>query len=217
MLDKIACLRYDGFTNYKPSRRRPAIPGILGLGGSLREGSHTLRVLEIALEGARLAEAQTDLIDLKKLPLPFYDDRADIQSYPQSVFTLLEKIRWADGLILASPVYHGTLSGAMKNALDFLELLTNDDPPWLAEKVVGLISVAAGGHGVNTINSMLHTCRALHAWTLPTAVAVSGDAFDSEGRLNDAKIKERLLKLGREVSEYAAVLAQARARKRECK
>ncbi len=190
---------------------------ILGMGGSLREGSRTRKALEIALQGAALAGAQIELLDLKELPLPLYDDRTKTDTYPASVFTLLEKVRQADGLILASPVYHGTLSGALKNALDFLELLTNDDPPWLGEKVVGLISVAAGGHGVNTINSMLHTCRALHAWVLPTAVAVSGDAFDSEGRLNDTKSKERLLKLGREVSEYAAVFAQARARKRGCK
>lgn len=183
-------------------------PKVLAIGGSLRAGSRTLKVLEIALEGATLDGAQTDLIDLKKLPLPFYDDRHDIQSYPQSVFTFIERVRWADGLILASPVYHGTLSGAMKNALDFLELLANDDPPWLAEKVVGLISVAAGGHGVNTINSMLHTCRALHAWTLPTAVAVPGSALDSNGQLRDSNIRERLSKLGREVAHYSALFAE---------
>lgn len=172
-------------------------PKVLSLGGSLREGSRTLNVLEIALYGATLAGAETELLDLKKLPLPMYDDRKDINTYPESVFTLLEKVRQADGLILATPVYHGTLSGSLKNALDFLELLADDEPPWLEGKVVGLISVAGGGPGINAINSMLYACRALHAWTLPTAVAIPGSAFGDDGQLQDQRLKERLPKLGK--------------------
>lgn len=188
---------------------------ILGINGSLRrEGSRTLHALEIALRGAAAAGAQTELLDLKQLTLPFYDDRPDIQSYPPSVFALVERVRWADGLILASPVYHGTLSGAMKNALDFLELLSNDQPPWLEGKVVGLISVAGGNSGINTINSMLHTCRALRAWVAPTAVAIPGSAFASDGQLHDPKIKERLAQLGAEITKYAQLFAQQRCTER---
>jgi len=126
------------------------------------------------------------------------------------VFTLLEKVRQADGLILASPVYHGTLSGSLKNALDFLELLANDEPPWLEGKVVGLISVAGGGPGINAINSMQYACRALHAWTLPKAVAIPGSAFGSDGKLQDSRLKERLLNLGKDVAKYAALFARER-------
>ncbi|MCS6936149.1 MAG: NAD(P)H-dependent oxidoreductase [Candidatus Bipolaricaulota bacterium] len=187
------------------------MPKILGINGSLRRtGSRTLHALEIALRGAADAGAHTELLDLKQLDLPFYDDRPDVQSYPPSVFTLVERVRWADGLILASPVYHGTLSGAMKNALDFLELLSNDQPPWLENKVVGLISVAGGNSGINTINSMLHTCRAMRAWVLPLAVTVPGSAFTPDGQLHDLNITERLLKLGVETARYAQLFAQER-------
>ncbi len=185
-------------------------PKVLAIGGSLREGSRTFKVLEIALYGATLAGAETELLNLQKLPLPMYDDRKDISTYPQPVFTLLKKVREADGLILASPVYHGTLSGSLKNALDFLELLANDEPPWLEGKVVGLISVAGGGPGINAINSMQYACLALHAWTLPTAVAIPGSAFGSDGQLQDPRLKERLLNLGKEVAKYAELFARER-------
>ncbi|MCI2431210.1 NAD(P)H-dependent oxidoreductase [Candidatus Acetothermia bacterium] len=190
-------------------------PKVLAINGSLRrEGSRTLRALEIALRGAADAGAQTELLDLKKLALPFYDDRFDIQSYPPSVFAFIERVRWADGLILASPVYHGTLSGAMKNALDFLELLGHDQPPWLEGRVVGLISVAGGNSGINTINSMLHTCRAIRAWVAPSSVAIPGSAFAGDGQLQDPKIKERLVNLGVEIARYAQLFAQERITKR---
>ncbi|MCS6903600.1 MAG: NAD(P)H-dependent oxidoreductase [Candidatus Bipolaricaulota bacterium] len=186
-------------------------PKILGINGSLRRtGSRTLHALEIALRGAADAGAQTELLDLKQLDLPFYDDRPDVQSYPPSVFALVERVRWADGLILASPVYHGTLSGAMKNALDFLELLSNDQPPWLENKVVGLISVAGGNSGINTINSMLHTCRALRAWVLPASVVIPGTAFADDGHLQDPNIRARLAKLGSEIAKYARLFAEER-------
>jgi len=188
---------------------------ILGLGGSLREESRTLGALRIALEGAAQASVQTSLLDLKELDLPLYDDRRDIATYPKPVFRLLEEARQTEGLILATPVYHGTLSGAMKNALDFLELLANDDPPWLSGKVVGLISVAGGSSGTNAINSLIFACQALRAWILPRAVCLPGGAFGSDGQLQDSRLKERLLKLGKEVAEHAEVFARERENLRE--
>ncbi len=179
---------------------------VLGLGGSLREESRTLRALQIALEGAAQTGAYTHLLALKMLALPLYDDRSKIETYPEPVFKLLEEVRRADGLIVATPVYHGTLSGAMKNALDFFELLANDEPPWLEGKVVGLISVAGGSSGINAINSMIYACRALRAWVLPTAVAVPGDVFNEDGQLSNTNIIERLKKLGQETAQYAAIL-----------
>ncbi len=179
---------------------------VLGLGGSLREESRSLNALKIALQGAADAGAETRLLDLKTLRLPLYDDRPDPETYPEDVFRLIEEVRWADGLLLATPVYHGTLSGSMKNALDFLELLAEDDPPWLGGRAVGLITVAGGSAGTNAINSLLFTCQTLRAWVAPTAVVAPGSAFVDD-RLTAPKIEERLRRLGREVARAAAVLA----------
>lgn len=177
-------------------------PHILGFGGSLRTPSRTLQALQIALQGAE--GAQVRLLDLKELELPLYDDRSDPREYPEGVLRLLEEVRWADGLLLATPVYHGTLSGALKNALDFLELLADDDPPWLEGRPVGLIAVAGGSAGENAINSLTFACRALHAWVTPTTVVVPGSAFHADDKLGDPRIEERLRRLGREVAAFAA-------------
>ncbi len=184
---------------------------VLGLGGSLRTPSRTLKALRIALEGAAAAGAEVRLLDLKRLKFPLYDDRPDPETYPEAVFRLLEEVRWADGLLLATPVYHGTLSGSLKNALDFLELLADDDPPWLGGRVVGLIAVAGGSAGENAINSLLFTCKALHAWAVPTGVVVPGSAFRND-ELSDLRIQERLRRLGREVAEFAVHLGPPRRR-----
>ncbi len=183
---------------------------ILGLGGSLREGSLTKASIQIALEAASQAGAAVELFDLRENPLPFYDDRKEIESYTANVKTLLEKIRLANGLILGTPVYHGTLSGSMKNALDFLELLANDNPPWLSGKVVGLISVAGGNSGTNAINGMINTCQTLRAWVVPMNVVVFGHQIDERGHPIDTNLTERLERLGRLVATGASALAESK-------
>jgi FMN reductase len=174
---------------------------VLGISGSLRKDSRTDQALEIALQGAAMANGvDSDMLDLKSLALPLFDDREDVNTYPSSVFTLLNKVREADALIFATPVYQGTMSAAMKNVFDTLELLENDKHPWLQNKVVGLISVAGGEKNVNTINDMQNVCRVLRAWILPTIVAVPGKSFEN-GKVNE-KNKIKLLNLGKEVGTY---------------
>lgn len=113
------------------------------------------------------------------------------------------------GLILASPTYHNTISGTLKNALDFMELLKDDQPPRLAGKVVGLVSVQGGGSGTgnNTLTTMLLAARAMRAWVAPSMVSVPGsrEAFDEAGRAHDAVINRRLQMLGAEVARASAM------------
>jgi NAD(P)H-dependent FMN reductase len=169
-------------------------PRIVGVCGSLREGSRTLKALEITLSAATQAGAQTELINLRDLNLPFYDDRDDVSTYPQSVRDWNDKIRGAQALVLATPVYHATLSGALKNALDLLSFES-----WPKGKITGLISVAGGMSGVNAINTLVFACQALEALTLPITVAIHGSAFDEGDVVIDAKIRKRLEALGVEM------------------
>jgi NAD(P)H-dependent FMN reductase len=183
-------------------------PHVVAISGSLREGSRTLKAAEVALRGASIAGATTELVDLRRVALPFFDARKDETTYPSSVWELLDPTGRADGLILASPVYHGTVSGALKNALDFLHLLGHDG---LDGKVVGLISVAGGGEGTNTLNTLEYIARSLHLWTMPMTVAVPGSAFCGDGELHDVRISKRLIDLGREVGHLVGLLSGARA------
>jgi FMN reductase len=183
------------------SRRSEKIK-VVGLGGSLGKKSLTLSVLNISLQGAKQGGAEVELLDLRELSLPFYNPEIKLEEYPENVSRFLNKVREADGMIWASPAYHGTVSGAMKNALDFLEFLAKDQPPYLTDKVVGLITTSGGSlAGVNAINALNHICQALRAWVVPLMIPViqAWKYFDEEGRITDPLLEERLILLGVEL------------------
>jgi len=119
---------------------------IAGLGGSLRATSSSRAALKVALDGSADAGAKIDLLDLRLLNLPMYDPSSD--DVPESVTRLVESLYAADGMIWSSPLYNGSISGSFKNALDWLILLAKREPPYLTDKVVGLISVAGGTQGL---------------------------------------------------------------------
>ncbi|MGH9444937.1 MAG: NADPH-dependent FMN reductase [Terriglobia bacterium] len=154
---------------------------VVGLGGSLCQRSKSLAALQIALEGAAEAEAQTELFDVRSLSLPMYNP--EIENPPDSVLRLCEALYAADGLIWSSPMYNGTVSGSFKNALDWLHLLGDRNPPFLTDKVVGLISTAGGVQGLQAVNTMEFIVRALRGWAVPLVmpIAQAWKAFDRNG------------------------------------
>jgi len=113
---------------------------IVGLGGSLAKHSSSLSALSVALEGAREHGADVRLFDLRELNLPVFVPDAD--PTPAAARELCDAVFAARGLLWSSPLYHGTVSGSFKNALDWLQLLSDRNPPYLTDKVVGLISAA---------------------------------------------------------------------------
>ena len=189
---------------------------ILGIGGSLRSGSVARLALQIALAGAEEAGATIRLLDLATLSLPMFDGTYSLDGYTlegrQTILTLLNATRETQGLILASPTYHNTISGALKNALDFMELLKDDRPPRLEGKVVGLVSVQGGvsGTGNNTITTMLLAARALRAWVAPTMVSIpdSRAMFNEDGQAYDATLIRRLRSLGAEVARASIMFGK---------
>lgn len=175
---------------------------IVGLGGSLGASSTSLAALNIALQGAADRGAQTEVLDLRELDLPMYVPGMEGTA---SVHRLVQAVYAADGLIWSSPLYHGTISGVFKNALDWLELLSDRHPAYLTDKVVGLISTAGGTQGLQAVNTMEFVVRALRGWVVPLVIPVpqSWRIFDDEGRLADPKMAEQLRTVGREVARAA--------------
>src|SRR5919204_1441080 len=132
---------------------------IVGLGGSLAAVSKSRSALRTALEGAANAGAETQLLDTRQLDLPMYNPDDDEPT--ETATRLIEASYAADGMLWSSPMYQGTISGAFKNALDWLHLLGGRDPPFLHDKVIGLISAAGGTQGLQAINTMEFSVRAL--------------------------------------------------------
>src|SRR5215469_2568134 len=128
---------------------------------------------------------------------------------PQSVVKLCEAIYQADGLIWSSPMYNGTISGAFKNALDWLILLSNRQPPYLTDKVVGLISTAGGVQGLQAVNTLEFVVRALRGWAVPLVmpIAQAWKAFDEKGVPQQSELVQQLHALGREVTRGSCQFA----------
>jgi FMN reductase len=108
-------------------------------------------------------------------------------------------------MIWSTPTYHGSISGSFKNALDWLILLAERDPPYLSNKPIGLVATAGGIQGLQAINSMDFIARALRAWSVPLVqpVAQSWQSFGEDGQLNDQAIGAQLRALGTEVIRAA--------------
>jgi FMN reductase len=180
---------------------------IVGLGGSTARVSRSRAALVSALEGAASAGARTELLDIRELDLPMYNPDEDRPT--KAAARLIESCHAADGMLWSSPMYQGTISGALKNALDWLHLLRDRDPPFLADKVIGLISAAGGTQGLQAINTMEFAVRALRGWAVPYVVPVAGAAriFESDGRIQDQAVAMQLKTLGGETVRVAEKFA----------
>ncbi|MFN6548307.1 NADPH-dependent FMN reductase [Mycolicibacterium nivoides] len=147
-------------------------PRILGLGGTTRQGSSSERALRAALDLAERAGAQTDLLLADALELSAYaPERGSLE--PRAG-RLLDLVRQADGLIVASPGFHGGPSGLIKNALDHLEELRGDQRPYLDGRAIGCIVCAAGWQATaTTLASLRSTVHALRGWPTPLGVTIN--------------------------------------------
>jgi FMN reductase len=192
---------------------------VVGLGGSLREASRSRAVLEVALDGAASAGAEVELLDLRRLDLPMFNPEHEGDP-PREAQTLIEACYAADGMLWSSPMYNGTVSGAFKNAIDWLHVLGSHEPPYLHDTVVGLISAAGGTQGLQVVNTMEYATRALRAWAVPYVVPVAGatTTFAATGAVEDATVEVQLRTLGAEVVRVAArfVAEPAAHRQDEC-
>jgi FMN reductase len=176
---------------------------VVGLGGSMRAGSTSLSALQAALEGAAASGARTTLLDLRELDLPMYSPEHGV---PPAAKRLSEISGTADAMIWSSPTYQGSISGALKNALDWMILLGDREPAYLTNKPIGLVATAGGVQGLQSINAMEFSVRALRGWAVPLvlAVAQSRQVFDPEGRVLDDAVDQQLRALGAEVARAAA-------------
>jgi FMN reductase len=176
---------------------------VVGIGGTTRAESSSALALEAALDRATALGAETRQFSGQALMLPAYDPA---QPLSPEASELVEACRRADALVIASPGYHGTVSGLVKNALDHLEELREDERPYLDGRPVGCIAVAYGWQAaVNTLRTLRDVVHALRGIPTPLGVTINAALHGSSG-LDDASA-ERLGQLAGQVTNLGRALA----------
>jgi FMN reductase len=185
-------------------------PLILGLGGTVRPGSSSERALVAALSAAEAAGARTELFGGAFLAdLPIYNPHDPFDGPEQARF--LAAVSAADGVIVSTPGYHGSISGVVKNALDSLEGLRDDRRPYFDGRAVGCIVSAGGaqaaGSTLSTLRSIIH---ALRGWPTPFGAALGASGlFTDDGAFADPKDAWQVETVAGQVVDFATRWAAA--------
>ena len=186
------------------SMQREGTVNVLGVAGSMREQSYSTRALKMVLEETKQYNAESYMLEVRKINLPLYDP-SEITSDNSSSYNnnILERIttalRWADVFVLASPDYHGSMSGGMKNFLDYF---------WedFAGKTFGYI-VASHEKGLTVADQMRTAIRQCYGWSMPYNISVNGEKdFDSKGNLINSALSKRIKMLSRDLVTYGTLI-----------
>lgn len=177
---------------------------LAAIGGTMRPGSSTERAMDVAASAA--ADEGVEIVSFNGEYISRLPHYRGPDWTPEHGRELIEAVRSADGLLIATPGYHGTISGMVKNAIDYLEELAKDRRPYLDGRPVGLIATAFGHQAANSsINTLRTIVHALRGWPTPfgAAVKVDPDSFDENGACLDPVIQGQLELVGRQVARAA--------------
>jgi NAD(P)H-dependent FMN reductase len=191
--------------NQASMHRESSTVNVLGVAGSMRQQSYSSCALKMVLEEAKKYNADIYMLELRKINLPLYDP-SEIRSDEFSSNNnnnVLERIttvlRWADVFVLASPDYHGSMSGGMKNFLDYF---------WeeFAGKTFGYI-IASHEKGLTVADQMRTAVRQCYGWSMPYNISINGEKdFDSKGNLVNSALAKRIKMLARDLVTYGTLI-----------
>jgi NAD(P)H-dependent FMN reductase len=190
--------------NQASMHREGGTVNVLGVAGSMRQQSYSSSALKMVLEEAKKYNADIYMLELRKINLPLYDP-SEIRSdeFSSNNNNVLEKIttalRWADVFVLASPDYHGSMSGGMKNFLDYF---------WeeFAGKTFGYI-IASHEKGLTVADQMRTAVRQCYGWSMPYNISINGENdFDLKGNLVNSALAKRIKMLARDLVTYGTLI-----------
>ena len=171
---------------------------VLGVGSSMSEGSYGTRALKIVLDRMEKLQAETHLLDLRKVKMPTFNPNSSVQS-GKRIREVTEEVNWADVFILATPDYHGSMSGPMKNFLDHY---------WqeFAGKTFGYICTSHE-KGLTVMDQMRTAVRQCYGWSLPYGISVNGEEdFNEAGEIVNSFLAKRLRMLARDLIVYGKLI-----------
>ncbi len=181
---------------------------ILAFSGSLRAGSFNQKLVKIAAEGAREAGAEVTLISLADFRMPLFDeDLETAEGKPEAAKKLKALFLAHDALLIASPEYNSMITGALKNAIDWVSRADSEDEAPLAAlggKTAAIISASPGGYGgarsLGFLRPFLENIR-IKVLEKDFSLAKAHEAFAEDGSLLDEEKAAAVLAVGKALAE----------------
>ena len=173
---------------------------VLGMSGSLRKGSYNTAALRAA--GEFLPEGMVlEIADLR--PLPHYDDDVRLKAYPPEVQLFRDRIKAADAILFVTPEYNYSVSGVLKNAIDWASRPPDQPFNWKPCAMISASGSLLGG--VRAQYHLRHICVSLNCFPLNQPQVYITEApkkFDAEGRLADPATREFIRQLMAELRSF---------------
>lgn len=185
-----------------------AEPKILALAGSTRKGSFNQKLAKEAAEIARKKGATVTYIDLKDYPIPLYDGDLEAErGMPQKAKEIRDMMIASDGIIISTPEYNGSVSGTLKNTIDWLSRAEKGGFSLEAfkGKSFALMSASVSRRGGKAaLDHLAYIIEHIEGKVVPTKVAVpdAHEAFDNDGNLKDPALKKSLEKEIQELMRF---------------
>ncbi|NIK93306.1 NAD(P)H-dependent oxidoreductase [Mangrovimonas sp. CR14] len=149
-----------------------------------RENATSERLTRYLYEQLQKQGVEVTVFKIADSGIPLFD--VSLQNTPKSVELMNHIFRDADVHIWITPLYHGSMTGVMKNCLDWLQYSANMPKPYLTGKLVGLMCWADGVQAMQGINAMDSVAKALRAWTAPLSIPIQrNELFNEEGEISD--------------------------------
>lgn len=181
---------------------------VVAFAGSLRKDSFNAQLAKVAGLAALNAGAEVEVVNLADYDIPLFNEDLEKQQVPVGVAALKQKIAAADALLVASPEYNGSISGVLKNALDWLSRSEADQKPAFRDTTVGLLSTSPGGlGGIRGLAHVRDIFVGMGSLVLSNQLAV-GSSYQvfKEGQISDEGMQARVEQLATELVETAVKL-----------
>ena len=184
-------------------------PKIVAFAGSLRKDSFNAKLAKLAAKGALNAGAEVSVINLSDYDIPLFSEDLEKEGTPEGVAAIKAIIREADGLLVASPEYNGSVTGVLKNALDWISRTEADQKPAFRDTTVALFATSPGGlGGIRGLNHARDIFVGMGSLVLSNQIAVASayQAFDEQGALKDEAMADRVNGLAEQLVNTARAL-----------
>jgi FMN reductase len=178
---------------------QPAALKVLGIGSSMRRDSFGTGTLRIILNKVSENGGQTKLLNLFENPLPIYSPDKDGEN--PSIRQATELVNWADAFIFATPDYHGSMAGSLKNFLDYF---------WseFAGKTFGYLC-SSHEKGLTVMDQMRTAIRQCYGWSLPYGISInSGTDFNEKRQIINKQLVRRIDSFARDLVVYGTLITR---------